>query len=192
MQRYEHGSKRWMASYPDAARNFDDSSVQAGHMAEVVRLAASEYGARPAVSTQLPNGACATLTFEEIDRLTDDFATYLRETVGVQAGDVVAQMSPNCIDFLIVTFGVFKAGCICTNINPLYTAREMEHQLRDSKAKVLVVMDLFGDKVDAVSGRTSAMVNGSRPIQPPRLPISSCRLRKRTSIGRWMSPSGPD
>jgi long-chain acyl-CoA synthetase len=143
-----------MASYPDAARNFDDTSVQARHLAEVVRLAANEYGARPAVSTQLPNGACATLSFAEIDRLTDDFATYLRETAGVRAGDVIAQMSPNCIDFLIVTFGVFKAGCICTNINPLYTTREMEHQLRDSKAKVLVVMEQFGDKVDAISGHT--------------------------------------
>jgi long-chain acyl-CoA synthetase len=54
-----------------------------------------------------------------------------------------------------VTFGILKAGCICTNINPLYTAPEMEHQLKDSKAKVLIVMEQFGDRVDAVIGHTS-------------------------------------
>ena len=145
----------WAAFYPEAARNFDGSSIGVSHMAEVIRVAARAYGSRPAVSTQLPNGACTTLSFAEIDRLTDDFAAYLRETAGVQAGDVVAQMSPNCIDFLIVTFGIFKAGCICTNINPLYTAPEMEHQLRDSNAKVLVVMDQFGAKVDAIIEQTS-------------------------------------
>jgi long-chain acyl-CoA synthetase len=145
---------QWVASYPEAARKFDDSSIGVSHLAEVLRVAAVEYGARPAVSTQLPNGACATLSFEEIDRLTDDFATYLRESAGVQAGDVVAQMSPNCIDFLLVTFGILKAGCVCTNINPLYTAPEMEHQLKDSKAKVLIVMEQFGDRVDAIIGHT--------------------------------------
>jgi long-chain acyl-CoA synthetase len=63
-------------------------------------------------------------------------------------------MSPNCIGFVVATFGIFKAGCICTNINPLYTAPEMEHQLNDSGARVLVIIDLFGDKADAVVPNT--------------------------------------
>lgn len=145
----------WTAFYPEAARNFDESSIGFSHVAEVISVAAQEYGTRPAVSTQLPNGACTTLNFDDIDRLTSDFATYLREVAGVQAGDVVALMSPNCIDFLLATFGIFKAGCICTNINPLYTAPEMEHQLKDSGAKVLVIVDLFGDKVDSIVANTS-------------------------------------
>jgi long-chain acyl-CoA synthetase len=90
-----------------------------------------------------------------VDRLTSDFAAWLREVAAVGPGDVVALMSPNCIDFCIAAFGIFKAGCICTNINPLYTAPEVEHQLRDSGARVLVIADLFGDKVDAVVARTS-------------------------------------
>jgi long-chain acyl-CoA synthetase len=107
------------------------------------------------VSTQLPTGACTTLNFNDIDRLTSDFAAYLREVAGVQAGEVVALMSPNCVDFPIAVFGIFKAGCICTNINPLYTAPEMEHQLEDSGAKILVIVDLFGDKADAIITKTS-------------------------------------
>jgi len=145
----------WIEFYPEAARNYDDSSIAYNHIAEVISLAAQKYGPRPAVSTQLPTGACTTLNFNDIDRLTSDFAAYLRELAGVEAGDVVALMSPNCIDFLLAVFGVFKAGCICTNINPLYTAPEMEHQLKDSKARVLIIVDLFGDKVDAIIANTS-------------------------------------
>jgi long-chain acyl-CoA synthetase len=145
----------WTAFYPEAAKNYDESSIGVSHMAEVVGIAAQEYGTRPAVSTQLPTGACTTLNFNDIDRLTGDFACYLREVAGVQARDAVALMSPNCIDFPIVVFGIFKAGCICTNINPLYTAPEMGHQLKDSGANVLVIVDLFGDKVDAIVANTS-------------------------------------
>ena len=145
----------WAAFYPEAAKNYDGSTIGISHMAEVVGVAAQEYGTRPAVSTQLPTGACTTLNFNDIDRLTSDFAAYLHEVADVQAGDTVALMAPNCIDFLLAVFGIFKAGCICTNINPLYTAPEMEHQLKDSKAKVLVILDLFGDKVDAIIGNTS-------------------------------------
>lgn len=144
----------WTAFYPEAARNFDESKIEVEHLADVVITAARQYTTRSAVSTQLPNGACTTLNFNDIDRLTSDFAVYLRELAGIQAGDVVALMSPNCIDFLLVAFGISKAGCICTNINPLYTAPEMERQLKDSKAKALVVIDLFGDKVDAVVSNT--------------------------------------
>jgi long-chain acyl-CoA synthetase len=145
----------WVSRYPEAARRFDVSSIPAAHMAELVRIAARDYGSRPAVSTQLPTGDCATLDFNDVDRLTSDFAAWLREVAALERGDVVALMSPNCIDFVIAAFGVFKAGCICTNVNPMYTAREVEHQLGDSSAKVLVIVDLFGDKVDAVVDRTS-------------------------------------
>ena len=145
----------WETFYTDAARDYDESDIGHQHLADVVVAAAREFGNRPAVSTQLPTGACTTLNFNEIDRLTDEFAVYLREVAGLRGGDAVALMSPNCIDFLIAVFGIFKAGCICTNINPLYTAPEMEHQLKDSKAKALVIIDLFGDKVDAIIANTS-------------------------------------
>jgi long-chain acyl-CoA synthetase len=144
----------WFDSYPETARRFNESSIGHDHLAEVVTVAARNYRNRPAVSTQLPNGACATLTFGDVDRLTDDFAAYLRGMLGLEAGTPVALMSPNCIGFVVATFGIFKAGCICTNINPLYTAPEMEHQLNDSGARVLVIIDLFGDKADAVVPNT--------------------------------------
>jgi long-chain acyl-CoA synthetase len=147
-------SGSWSAYYSETARQFDESSLGHGHLADVVAAAAENFGDRPSVSTQLPNGACATLSFSDVDRLTGDLAVYLREVVGLRPGEVVALMSPNCIDFLISVFGVMKAGGICTNINPLYTPSEMGHQLRDSGARVLMIIDLFGDKVDEVIGDT--------------------------------------
>ena len=150
-----NNEKPWTAFYPQAATNFDRASVEASHLAEVTGIAARNFGTRPAVSTQLPTGDCATLTYNEIERKTDDFAVYLREVANIRAADVIAVMAPNCIDFVLAVFGIFKAGCICTNINPLYTAPEMEHQLKDSEATVLIIIDLFGDKVDAIIANTS-------------------------------------
>ena len=144
----------WYGSYPETARAIGDSPPRHKHLAEVIRVAAKNYPDRPAVSTQLPNGACTTLKFKDVDRLSADFAVYLREALDIQPGETVALMSPNCIGFLVAAFGIFSAGCVCTNINPLYTAPEMEHQLRDSDSRVLVIADLFGDKVDAVISNT--------------------------------------
>ena len=145
----------WVTFYPQTAGNFDEASIEVSHIAEVVGAAAQEFGTRPAVSTQLPSGACTSLNFNDIDRLTSYFAVYLRKVAGVQAGEVVALMSPNCIDFVLAVFGIYKAGCICTNINPLYTAPEMEYQLKDSKAEVLIIIDLFSEKADAIIANTS-------------------------------------
>ena len=80
----------WAKYYPESAREYDESSIGHCHLADVVNAAARAYGTRPAVSTQLPSGACATLNFNDIDRLTDDFAVFLREIEGLEAGDVVA------------------------------------------------------------------------------------------------------
>jgi hypothetical protein len=61
----------WIAFYPEAAKNFDESSIEVSHMAEVVGAAAQAYGTRPAVSTQLPTGVCTTLNFSDTDRFPE-------------------------------------------------------------------------------------------------------------------------
>jgi long-chain acyl-CoA synthetase len=144
----------WTDFYPDEGKGFDAGKGPA-HLADVASDAARRYGDRPAFSTQLPNGDCATLNFREMDEYSGNFAAYLREGAGLGAGDCVALMSPDCLGFVITAMAVFKAGCVCTNINPLYTAPEMAHQLNDSGARVLVIIDLFGDKADAVAGSTA-------------------------------------
>jgi long-chain acyl-CoA synthetase len=95
-----------------------------------------------------------SLTYAQIDLLSDKFAAYLREVVGLNAGDRVAVQMPNCLSYPIVAFGIFKAGCVLVNTNPLYTASEMVHQFSDSGAKALVVIDMFADRLPEVLPKT--------------------------------------
>ena len=145
----------WEKFYPETARNFDINNMPSQTIAALLDAAVEAYADRPALTTILPNGAKGTLTYRQLKSEAEALAVYFREVAGLTSGDVVAIMTPNCIGFGIASLAVAKAGCISTNVNPLYTASELEHQLNDSKAKVLVIIDLFGDKADAVVSRTN-------------------------------------
>lgn len=122
--------------------------------AEILENAAAKNGDKPAYSVVLPNGASGTVTYKKANSDADDFAVFLREKLGLAKGDVVGVMAPNCIAYPICMYGTFKAGCIGTNINPLYTDPELEHQLNDANVKVLVIIDMYGDKIDRVVPKT--------------------------------------
>jgi long-chain acyl-CoA synthetase len=96
----------------------------------------------------------ASVTFDEVDRLSDDFASYLQNVLKLAKGDRLAIMVPNLIQFPVALLGAFKAGVICVNTNPLYTAREMAHQFSDSGAKALLIIDLFMDKLETIVNET--------------------------------------
>lgn len=124
------------------------------NLGQLVRAAAERYGDRKAETLVLPNGMEASLSFREVDRLSDAFAAYLGHDLALQPGARVAIMLPNTLAYPICAFGALKAGCVVVNTNPLYTPRELKQQLQDSGAEVLVVLDHFGDKVDAVRADT--------------------------------------
>lgn len=145
----------WEKFYSDKARNFDLADMNSRTMVGLIDSAAARYADKPALTTILPTGAEGTVTYAELLAQSNNFAAYLREVVKLKAGDTVAIMSPNCIGFCVASFGIAKAGCIGTNVNPLYTVPELEHQLNDSNAQVLVIIDLFGDKADAVIKSTN-------------------------------------
>ena len=147
-------TKPWEKYYSDAAKAFDPSQLTSKTLGAMIDEAADTYGPRPALTTILPTGADTTITYSELRDFANCFAAYLREVVGLNEGDCVALMTPNCIGFGVASLGIAKAGCISTNVNPLYTAGELEHQINDSNAQVLVIMNLFGDKVDAVVSKT--------------------------------------
>lgn len=147
--------KQWEKHYSQAALTFDPARTENRTLVQMFKVAVRSYGDRPALTTILPTGADTTITYAELDTLSDQFAGYLREDLGLVAGDTVALMAPNCIGFCVASLGIAKAGCVSTNVNPLYTAQELEHQLVDSDARVLVIIDLFGDKVDQVIGQTN-------------------------------------
>ena len=93
------------------------------------------------------------LTFSELEEASRKFATYL-QSLGLAKGSRVAVMMPNVLQYPIVALGVFRAGLVLVNVNPLYTARELEHQLNDSGSEVLVIIENFASVYQAINGKT--------------------------------------
>ncbi|WP_281301278.1 MULTISPECIES: long-chain fatty acid--CoA ligase [unclassified Iodidimonas] len=135
----------WHQFYePDA---FHPDDLLADNLASMLADIFATHAANPAYSCILPNGARATLSYADIDRHSAAIAFYLRDHLGLAPGDVVAIQSPNILSYPVVAYGILRAGLILTGINPLYTAAEAGFQLRDSGAKALFVIDLFGDRL---------------------------------------------
>ena len=144
----------WLAHYPSDVEHelvpppFDT-------LPGLVAASVADYADTVAFTQCMPNGMNGSLTYREVDELSDSFAAYLREEVGLRAGDRVAVQMPNCLSYPVVAFGVLKAGCVLVNTNPLYTASEMTHQFSDSGATVLVIIDMFADRLPEVLPATS-------------------------------------
>ena len=96
-----------------------------------------------------------TLSFEKLDLLSHRFASYLQGLGTLAKGDRVAIMLPNLLQYPVVLFGILRAGLTVVNVNPLYTARELETQLRDSGAKAIVVLENFAGTLQHVIKNTS-------------------------------------
>ncbi|MCE3011346.1 MAG: AMP-binding protein [Proteobacteria bacterium] len=123
-------------------------------LAHLAKASAHKFGKKPAVTMVLSNGMNGSLNYEQVDSLSDDFAVYLREVLKVPRGTVVAVQMPNCLSYPIAVLGIFKAGLVLVNVNPLYTVPEMIHQLNDSEAQVLVTVNLYRDKAAIMLDKT--------------------------------------
>lgn len=96
-----------------------------------------------------------SMTYREVDKLSRDFAAYLQTVLGFKNGDCVGLMMPNLLQYPIALLGVLRAGCVVANINPLYTPRELEHQLNDAKVKAIVIIANFAQTLDQVIAKTA-------------------------------------
>ena len=138
----------WLQSYPAGVpAEIDVDEFRS--VAAVFDASVAKFRDRPAYSN-----FGKVLTYGEADVLVTQFAAYLLGELQLKKGDRVALMMPNCLQYPIATFGVLRAGLTVVNVNPLYTARELKHQLVDSGASVLVVVDNFGDTVQQVIADT--------------------------------------
>ncbi|MDF2819220.1 MAG: long-chain fatty acyl CoA ligase [Stenotrophomonas rhizophila] len=138
----------WLQSYPNGVPAEID--VNEFHsVSAVFDTSVAKFRDRPAYSS-----FGKVLTYGETDALVEQFAAYLLGELKLKKGDRVALMMPNCLQYPVATFGVLRAGLTVVNVNPLYTARELKHQLVDSGAAVLVVVDNFGDTVQQVIADT--------------------------------------
>lgn len=136
----------WTAYYgPSARREIDNLSYRS--IGDMVSSVASVYGKAPAFTACLPNGMNGTLSYAQVDEMSDALAVYLREIAGLEQGDRVAVQLPNGLSFPIAAFAVLKAGCVLVNVNPLYTAEEMAKQFEDAEPHALIIVDMFADKL---------------------------------------------
>jgi len=133
-------------SHATSAQTLLDSSRVAGDafdsgqtLHELLLDACRRHADRPAFSN-----LGKTLSFADVERLSSDLASYLRHGLGLASGERVALMMPNLLQFPVAVLGVLRADLILVTVNPLYTARELHHQLVDSGAAVLIVLDNFG------------------------------------------------
>jgi len=129
--------KVWLKSYPPGVpEEIDISDYQS--VTDVFEQAIERFGSNPCFSN-----LGTTLSYDDMDRCTDQLASYLQGLPGLSKGDRVAIMMPNVLQNPIAIFATLRAGLTVVNTNPLYTARELAHQLNDSGAKVIIVMENF-------------------------------------------------
>jgi long-chain acyl-CoA synthetase len=127
------GERIWQKSYTEGIPHEIDTS-DCNSINELFRDAVESYGDKVAFSS-----FGSELTYQQIDRLSRDFAAYLQNDLGIKKGDRVAMMAPNTLVFAVGMFGVIRTGAIQVNVNPLYSARELEHQLKDADADTIII-----------------------------------------------------
>ncbi|MFT5502899.1 MAG: long-chain acyl-CoA synthetase, partial [Gammaproteobacteria bacterium] len=129
--------KLWLKSYPPGIpENIDISQYQS--ITQVFEQSTKKFADKPAFSN-----LGTTISYQELDQLSGQLASYLQQLPNMRKGDRVAIMMPNVLQNPIAIFAVLRAGFTVVNTNPLYTARELKHQLKDSGAKVIIVMENF-------------------------------------------------
>lgn len=139
----------WKDKYPADVPFSIDTAAYAS-VIDVFHQATKKFAHLPALSNM-----GRTLSFQELNTLSADFAAYLQNETDLKPGDRIAVQLPNILQYPVVVFGAMRAGLVVVNTNPLYTEREMLHQFNDSGAKALVVLANFGDKVEKVLPQTS-------------------------------------
>jgi len=127
----------WLTSYPPSVPAEIDTGAYAS-IVELLETACDRFRHRPAFSNM-----GRTLDYDDIDRLSKHFASYLLNELKLSKGDRVAIMLPNVLQYPVALFGALRAGLTVVNTNPLYTARELRHQLHDASASAIIVLDNF-------------------------------------------------
>ena len=140
-------ARPWLSAYPEGVPADIDTTAYAS-LVELMQESFKRFGDRTAFSFLGRN-----LTYAELDRLSQVFAAYL-QSLGLVAGDRVAIMLPNTLQYPIAVAAVLRAGFVVVNVNPLYTPRELEFQLKDSGAKAIVVLENFGATLQDCLART--------------------------------------
>jgi long-chain acyl-CoA synthetase len=140
--------KIWLTSYPQGVPAEIPTPAYKS-VRDMIDFSLREFADRPAYTNM-----GTTLTFADLDRLSMQFACYLQRELRLLKGERVAIMLPNVLQYPVALCGIFRAGLVVVNVNPLYTARELKHQLVDSGAKCIVILENFAHILENVIADT--------------------------------------
>jgi long-chain acyl-CoA synthetase len=179
--------KIWLQSYPSGVPAEIDAD-EFRSLADLFEQGVRKFGDRTAYICMGRH-----VSYAELDRLSARFAGYLQGVLKLPRGARVALMMPNLLQYPIAMFGILRAGYTVVNVNPLYTARELEHQLNDSGADTIVIVENFAHTLDKVLSRvrvSNIVVTslGEMLGFPKRLIVDFVVRRIRKMVPAWRLP----
>jgi long-chain acyl-CoA synthetase len=176
----------WLNHYPPGVPT-DIDPDQYTSLNAMFEEACAAYGNLPAYQN-----FGTVLTYAQLDALSRAFAAWLQKKSGLAAGDRVALMMPNVMQYPVALFGTLRAGMVVVNVNPLYTARELEHQLKDSGAKAIVIVENFAHVLQQVLPHTELkqvlVTRVGDLLGFPRGALVNLVLRLRKQVPPWTMP----
>src|ERR1035437_6991799 len=140
--------KSWLKEYPAGVPAEIDVN-QFSSIPDLLEKSFTKFADKPAY-----HNLGHTITYAELERLSRDFAAFLQGLPGMAKGERVAIMSPNLLQYPVALCGILRAGMTVVNVNPLYTPRELEHQLKDSGAKAIVIVENFANTLQQAVAKT--------------------------------------
>lgn len=177
-------TKIWLDNYPSGVPAEIDPDIYES-IPDMFEKTAAKFSGRPAF-----HNLGHTQSYAEVERLSRNFAAYLQGLPGMRKGDRVAVMSPNLLQYPVALFGILRAGMVLVNVNPLYTGRELEHQLKDSGAKAIVIVENFASVLEQVIERTqvehvvTTQVGDMLPV-PKRWIVNFVAKKVKKMVPAW-------
>ena len=141
--------KIWLNKYPKNVASEIDLDPQHS-LLNVVQDSVAKFGDKEAFMNM-----GKSISYNELNREAEAFAAYLQNELGIKKGDAVAIMMPNLLQYPVALIAVHRIGAIVVNVNPLYTPRELEHQLNDSKSKAIIIVENFANTLEQVLDKTA-------------------------------------
>jgi long-chain acyl-CoA synthetase len=179
--------RNWLNQYPPGVPADIDPDAYPS-LKEAIEAAFTTFRQMPAFTNM-----GATLTYMQLDALSRAFGAWLQHKAGLVRGDRVALMMPNILQYPIALFGALRAGMVVVNTNPLYTPRELEHQLKDSGAKAIVIVENFVHVLQQVLPRTdlkNVLVTGVGDLlgMPKGMIVNFVLRHVRKQVPPWKMP----
>ncbi len=177
-------NKIWLENYPQGTPAEIDPD-QYTSILDLLDKTFAKFGDKPAF-----HNLGGTLSYAELDLKSRAFAAFLQGLPGMVKGERVAIMSPNLLQYPVVLFGILRAGMTVVNVNPLYTPRELEHQLKDSGTRVIVIVENFAQTLQQVLDKTpvehviTTQVGDMLPV-PKRWLVNFVIKHVRKMVPEW-------